>query len=168
MPSGAVFSTFQGTPRVRGRGALSLALRAGPSPVPGEGGGLRSRVACGRSATSAVAPGRVGAGAEVHYLSRDGPRDGRGGEPQRAGEGAATANTRWTLDSRENRLYRAAKRATTPVSPLSTSVPSAMRQLRVSSSARMNAASCRFSASSTQARRVEVIAPKRSDAPPSS
>jgi hypothetical protein len=46
--AGAAASLFSSRhpSRIRGRGALSLALRACPSPVPGEGRDLRSRVAC--------------------------------------------------------------------------------------------------------------------------
>jgi hypothetical protein len=43
--------------------------------------------------------GAAGSEVEDFYLSRH----GRGGEPQRAGEGAAAADTRRTLDLEENR-----------------------------------------------------------------
>ena len=65
-----------GERRVRGRGALSLPLRGGPSPVPGEGGGLGIGAPCARSCEIAVAlPVRDSRRRRGFHLSRY----GRGG-----------------------------------------------------------------------------------------
>jgi hypothetical protein len=72
--------------RIRSRGALSPAPESAiPSPVPGKGGGRSVGEACRHPRdVCRGAVGAVGAGGGEFNLSRY----GRGGEPERAGEGA--------------------------------------------------------------------------------